>query len=37
MEDVTNEVLGQLKEINDYYDNAVIDICREVNKNNIYI
>ena len=33
MEDVTNQVLRQLKEINDNYDNAVIELSKQVNVN----
>lgn len=33
MEDVTNEILRQLKKINDNYDNAVIVVSKEVNVN----
>ena len=33
MEDVTEKVLRQLKEINDNYNNAVIDVSKEINVN----
>jgi GTPase Era involved in 16S rRNA processing len=31
MEDVTDKVLRQLKEINDNYDNAILDVSKQVN------